>query len=451
MTPGFGLLSVLMKKGDSVFKRVAVVVTVAALTLGGVVATAAPAHATDFSFSACFPSGPGTPPASLEGLTVEITGAPPPSVVQDAVFDVPTTVVIHNPTTSSIDTSGVTLGALIPDDANPVTLGFSSPSPFSIPAGGSAQFSGVLQYVGTGAAGTVLEFVPGAIHFRFGASLSVGCNFADPAPFASTVVVDAPGYRFSCSVLGITLTQTIDVVGIAPASVAMGSAFSLTDVVTTSTSPVATTVQSVNFSLASPENVTPTSPLSVTTPGPFTVPAGQPITSTPMTFDFVASGPVGSVIEFRPSSIVTVTDFGTVNCTVLPGEPALATTTIVGAVAIDEVAAIVIDPRVGVVYAHHSTLSSGDFDFTRNAKGTLITLQGAGSFTGSTGGAADLRLDFARPRTNVRLTDPSAGIELRAVSLLPLLSPSDSDVAIGVAFSRLNGTPVIVIWAIRDA
>jgi hypothetical protein len=293
-------------------------------------------------------------------------------------------------------------------------------------------------------------FRAGAVHFRFGSTLSVGCNVDDPAPFASTTVVDAPGYAFMCSVLGITLRQTIDVVGVAPASVPAGTAFSLTDVVSSSTSPVATTVQSVTFSLAAPVNATPTSPLSSTTPGPFTVAPGVPIRSDPMTFDFVASGPVGSVVEFRPASIVTVTDFGTVDCIVGPGEPPLATTTI-SASATDEVAAIVLDPDDGVVYAHHSPLSSGDFDFTRTPRGTLRSLRGEGSFVGPSGGAADLRLDFSKPWTSLRLTDPSAGIELRAASLLPVISPRDHDLAVGVAFASLGGEPVVVIWVVVDA
>lgn len=432
------------------FERIAFLVAAAVLVLGSVVVAGPPAHAVSSSFSACFPSGSGTPPPGLVNLTVEVTGAPPASVVQGVPFDVPTTVELRNPNAAALDTSGVSLGGFIPDGASAFRAGFQSPGPISIPAGGSARFSGVLQYVSTAPGGTVLEFRPGSVHFRFAPGLSVGCNIENPTSFGSTVVTDAPGYRFSCAVLGITIEQTIDVVGVAPASVPMGSAFSLTDVVTRSSSPIATTVQSTTFTLMSSANATPTSSLSNTTPGPFTVPAGVPVASAPMSFDFVASGPVGSVVEFRPGSIVTVTDFGPVNCTVMPGEPPIATTEI-RAPATDRVAAIVLDPKAGVVYAHHAHLSSGDYAFTRNANGTLTSLRGAGAFVGPAGGGANLRVDYSRPGTRLRLTDPAAGVDLRAASFVPVLSPEGRDVAVGVAFARYAGRPVLVIWVVVDA
>jgi len=434
-----------------VVKRVAAMLMSVGLVLAGLAVTATPAAAASYSFESCQQSGTGTPPAGLDQITVDVTGTAPAEAESGAFLIVADVVVtLHNPHPYAIDTNGgVSITVPAPAGANPNATEFFSPSGLSIPAGGSSQFHGSLQYITTGSAGTVLGFRPSMLTFYFGAGLSVSCDIASgSSAFASTLLIERPGYQFSCTILGLTLQQTIDVVGNAPSSVEHGSTFALADVVTTSTAPIDTVVQSVTFTLETPANATPVSPLSITTPGPFVVPAGVPFNSAPTSFDFVASGPVGSVVEFRPSSIVTQTNFGTVSCTAVPGQEAFATTTITAPVT-DQIAIGAVGFDGQLKYAHHAALSSGGFDLTRNGQGTLTALQGEGTFVGPDGGDASLRVRYERPWTKLRLVD-SNGVALRASSLLPVVSPTGSDFAVGVAFGELNHQPVLVIWVVRD-
>jgi hypothetical protein len=41
-------------------------------------------------------------------------------------------------------------------------------------------------------------------------------------------------------------------------------------------------------------------------------------------------------------------------------------------------------------------------------------------------------------------------VGLRASSLLPVVSPTGSDLAVGVAFGRLDRQHVVVVWVVRD-
>ena len=81
--------------------------------------------------------------------------------------------------------------------------------------------------------------------------------------------------------------------------------------------------------------------------------------------------------------------------------------------------------------------------------GTLVSVEGQGTFDGPTGGTSDLRVRYERPRTQLRLQDSAPGLDLRATSVLPAITP-DPTVAAGVAFGRLNRQPVLVLWVIRD-
>jgi hypothetical protein len=435
-------------------RKTAVVVLTTSLAFGGFALAPPDAAAASYTFSSCQQAGSGTPPAGLDELSLDVTGTAPASVVRGATFDVTgVSVVLGNPHAFPIEGSVIGFSAAMTTDSDVSIAGFESPTPFAIPAGGTFQFGGTVRYVASGLPGTVLPVRPASLHFAFGTGLSVSCTIApDAPPFASSVVEDAPGYQYTCNVpqLGLSIPQTIDVVGSAPATAPRGSKFTLSNVVTTGAAPVGVTVLSTTFSLASPANATPLSPLSVTTPGPFTPPPGQPIVSPPMSFDFLASGPVGSLIEFLPGNITTeLAVFGTVNCTLDPGQPAFASTTIVAPL-LDEIATTVIRPGRGVLYAAHGRLTQGDFVFTRDAGGHLTKVTGSGTFTGP-GGDAALHVRYERPVSSIRLHDPGAAVDLRASSFVPLVSPAGDWTALGLAFGRLGGHSVVLIWLVRDA
>ncbi len=422
-----------------------------ALVCGVLIAAPTPSEAASYSFSSCTQSGSPAPPG-FDQVMVDVTGTAPAEVELGDILTIDgVTVTLHNPNAFAIDANSVSIGVPAPTGTSAVTTGFASSFPFSIPAEGSAAFSGSLSYLVTGAPGSVLEFRPNRITFNLPGA-GVTCTIPATADaFASTTVLDIPGYQFDCFVpfLGVTVQQTIDIVGTAPSSVVPGASFALADVVTTSTPPITTTVLSTTFTLATPANAEPTSPLSITTAGPGVVQAGVPYSSAPMTFDFVATGPPGSVIEFRPETLTTQTqEFGAVNCTVLAGQPPITTTTI-NPSPLDEVLVAAVKANGEVVYVQHATLESGDFDFTHNAKGTLVSVEGQGTFDGPTGGTSDLRVRYERPRTQLRLQDSAPGLDLRATSVLPAITP-DPTFAVGVAFGRLNRQPVLVLWVIRD-
>jgi hypothetical protein len=431
--------------------RIVRALLVVTLACGALMATPASSEAASYPLMSCTQAG-SPAPAGFDQVTVEVTGsAPAGAELGDFVSLTGVTVTLHNPNAFAIDASSVSIGVPAPAGASAVTVGFASPFPFSIPAGGSAVFSGALEYIATGAPGTVLEFRPNRLTFNLPGT---GVTCAIPATveaFATTTVLDVPGYQFDCFVpaLGVTIQQTIDIVGTAPPTVVQGASFSLSDVVTTSTPPITTTVLSTTFTLASPPNATPSGPLSVTTAGPGTVQAGVPYSSAPMTFDFVATGPPGSVVEFRPDTLTTQTqEFGAVNCTVLAGQPPIATTT-VNASNLDEVLVVAVQSNGQVGYAQHATLSSGDFDLAHEAGGALVGVEGQGTFEGPSGGTSELRVRYERPFTRMRVQDSATGLDLRAVSLLPAVSP-DPTVAVGVAFGRLGKQSVLVLWAVRD-
>jgi hypothetical protein len=429
---------------------VAAIALTASLAVAGVVVAPTPAVAADYTFSACEQDGQGTPPPGLENLTLEVTGTAPASVVQGESFDITNvTLTFTNPDPDPIEFFSFGWVADIPPGSAAIFRGFNRLGPFTIAPGGTLQLSGLLQYAATGGPGTVLGFRPSLVSFgTFDAFMQ--CTVAPGGdPFASTVITDAPGYQYTCAIpsLGITYPQTVEIAGTAPATAVEGTEFTLADVTTTAIPPITTTVLSASFTLATPANATSLTPLTIPQLGPFQIQAGVPFVSAPASFDFSASGPVGSVIEFRPGALVTeVQGLGMVTCTTSASEPPFATTTIVDS---DEIG-------IGVVghgqarYLRIAELTSGDFEFTRNAAGRLTSLSGDGTFAGPDGGEATLEVGYQRRRTELRLTDPASGIDLMARSAVPLISPDGSDLAIGIAFGKVERRSVLVLWFVRD-
>lgn len=133
-----------------------------------------------------------------------------------------------------------------------------------------------------------------------------------PRPAPSTTP-GAVTYTYHCSSTAGHSDTEYTLVGTAPAEVVKGSTFSLTNVVISGTVPVDLLLAQLTFRLDAPLNATSVDGLSRTfdgpgstdPPGPF-APKGSTNSSPPMTFVFVASGPVGSTIAYRPGEVSSI-------------------------------------------------------------------------------------------------------------------------------------------------
>ena len=154
------------------------------------------------------------------------------------------------------------------------------------------------------AAGAVLAIA--AVATPVQASLRVPTPGFD-APITSVVF----SYRCSSSVAETDEFYTIT--GTAPAEVVQGSEFTLDDVVITGTPTVDLLLVSLTVDLVAPIGATSVDGLSRTMLGPGSTtphgpiaPAGTPNSSPPMSFRFMASGEVGTTVDFFSGTVSSV-------------------------------------------------------------------------------------------------------------------------------------------------
>jgi hypothetical protein len=134
---------------------------------------------------------------------------------------------------------------------------------------------------------------------------------------APTPGFDAPvtsvAFEYRCSSSVVETDEVYTITGTVPAEVVKGSPFTLDDVVITGTPTVDLLLVSLTVDLVAPIGATSTDglsrtflgPGSTTPPGPI-APAGTPNSSPPMSFGFVASGAVGTTVDFFPGTVSSV-------------------------------------------------------------------------------------------------------------------------------------------------
>ena len=133
----------------------------------------------------------------------------------------------------------------------------------------------------------------------------VGAAVVGASPHAG-----ATDLQYHCtSVAGQTDTE-YSVEASAPATVAQGASFDVTNMVVTGIPPVDLLIAHITFGIAVPANATPTTPTSITFDGPgATDPPGPiakkgiPNSSPPMSFTMTATGAVGSTIDIFPADV----------------------------------------------------------------------------------------------------------------------------------------------------
>jgi hypothetical protein len=189
-------------------------------------------------------------------------------------------------------------------------------------------------------------------------------------------------------------------------------------------------------------------------------------------------GPVGSVVSLplQPLSVswsVSIPPYGGYTifetCTPDPGTPPLATTVIGpppgGAPATDKLILAVRDKVTGaVVYQADTFISTGNFFLAPPGEGVHVI--GTSTFPGVVGGTASFSLVSIRKTihygeswvgistTFLGLSDPGAGIDLKAVSDWTVIGGPElnSENIYGVAGGTLAGSghQAVISWEIRD-
>ena len=141
-------------------------------------------------------------------------------------------------------------------------------------------------------------------------------------PVRATLRVPTPGFdapvtsvvfSYHCSSSLTESDEFYTITGTVPAEVVQGSEFTLDDVVITGTPTVDLLLVSLTVDLVAPIGATSTDglsrtflgPGSTTPPGPY-APAGTPNSSPPMSFTFVASGAVGTTVDFFSGTVSSV-------------------------------------------------------------------------------------------------------------------------------------------------
>jgi len=141
-------------------------------------------------------------------------------------------------------------------------------------------------------------------------------------PVRATLRVPTPGFdapitsvvfSYHCSSSVAESDELYTITGTVPAEVVQGSEFTLDDVVITGTPTVDLLLVSLTVDLVAPIGATSTDglsrtflgPGSTTPPGPI-APAGTPNSSPPMSFGFVASGEVGTTVDFFTGTVSSV-------------------------------------------------------------------------------------------------------------------------------------------------
>lgn len=123
--------------------------------------------------------------------------------------------------------------------------------------------------------------------------------------WAATPAAAGATYTFTCSSAAGETQGTFTVTGSAPATVVAGTELELTDVVATGTTDIDLWLRSMTLVLDAPAGATSLDGLSRTFVGPAATdppgpvaPAGSTNSSPPRSFRFLATGPVGSTVEF---------------------------------------------------------------------------------------------------------------------------------------------------------
>jgi hypothetical protein len=154
------------------------------------------------------------------------------------------------------------------------------------------------------AAGAVLAIA--AIATPVQASLRVPTPGFD-APITSVV------FSYHCSSSVAESDELYTITGTAPGEVVQGSELTLDDVIITGTPTVDLLLVSLTVDLVAPIGATSVDglsrtflgPGSTTPPGPI-APAGTPNSSPPMSFRFIASGEVGTTVDFFAGTVSSV-------------------------------------------------------------------------------------------------------------------------------------------------
>ena len=129
---------------------------------------------------------------------------------------------------------------------------------------------------------------------------------------ASLAPAGAGTWDYTCTSDLTTTAEQNSVVGSAPATVAQGATFTLSDVVLSGTTSIDLLLVELSFSMVPPVGAEPldgltrtwTGPGAEDPPGPY-APAGSTNAAPPTSFAFRATGPVGSTIELWPGEVAT--------------------------------------------------------------------------------------------------------------------------------------------------